>query len=226
MDDALPDEKNPTGLHFRFSKIDEATLSQGHFLRYRAYVAGAPVDKKYALGIVKIGSDPQVLPGDVYVNARGLLMAHKPRPDQMDKEAVESADELDLAVQAARGEPIRFALVSVDQELMVPGTIVPYPIENSDRKCRLELRLALPDAEAVLIYADGLPANSEVDFQSLSAGEAETGKFSVNGSGHGATVDMPYVEGKEKGTLKIGLDTKDCSTSVEIPWGKGSYHPL
>jgi hypothetical protein len=226
MDDALPDEKNPSGLHFKFSKIDEATLPQGHFLRYRAYVFGAPESKKFALAVWKIGSDLQMLPGDVYVNAKGLLMVHKPRPDQENKDSVESEDELDLAVQAARGEPVRFVLASTDEKLLVPGTLVPFPIESKTGNCRLEIRLALPDAEAVLVYADGLPPNTEVPLEAVSADEPETSKFSVNAQGHAATIDMPFVEGKESGTLKVSVSTKGCSTSVEVPWGKGTYHPL
>jgi hypothetical protein len=160
------------------------------------------------------------------VNAKGLLMVHKPRPEQENKDSVEEADELDLAVQAARGEPIRFVLAAADGKFMVPGTIVPFPIEGKDGNCRLEIRLATPDAEAVLIYADGLPPNTDVPFQSNSAGESEQAKFSANGNGHAATADLPYVDGKGSGILKTVLNTKQCSVSVGIPWGKGTYKPL
>lgn len=226
MDDDLPGEQNPTGLRFHFLKIDEVTLSQGSTTRYRAYTVGAPVNKQYALGVWKIGSDLQILAGEVYVNAKGLLMVHKPRPDQETKDSVEDADELDLAVQAARGEPIRFVLASTDGSLIIPGTVVPFPIEGKDKNCRLEIRLATPSAEAILIYADGLPPNADVPFQSNSAGELEQAKFSANANGHAVTADLPYVDGKESGVLKATLATKDCTVSVEIPWGKGTYHPL
>jgi hypothetical protein len=167
-----------------------------------------------------------VIADEVYVNAKGLLMVHKPRPEQEDKDIVEDADEIDLATSAARGEPVRFVLASADGAVLIPGTVVLYPIESKDGTCKLEVRLGLPDGEAVLIYADGLPPKSEVPIQLASAGEAEAGKFSVNASGHAATIDLPYVDGKDSGTLKVTLATKGCSTSVEIPWGKGSYHPL
>lgn len=225
-DDNLPGEANPRGLQFQFSKIGDLNLPQGHFVNYRAYVHGAAENKKYSVGIWKVGADIQILPAEVYVNARGLLMDHKPRPDQENKDSVEEEDELDLALQAAHGEPIRVVLASADGKVMIPGTIVPFPIESKDKNCRLEIRLASPDAEAILIYADGLPPNTEVPFQSVSAGEAGQGKFTVNASGHAATADLPYVEGKASGVVKETLTTKECSVSVEIPWGKGSYHPL
>jgi hypothetical protein len=225
MDDALPDAKNPAGLHFRFSRINDVVLQSGHFVRYRAYVAGAHEDRVYSLALVNIGSDAQVVADQVYVNAKGLLMSHKPRSDQENSDTVESTDEYDLSVQAARGEPVRFVLVANDQSLLVPGTLVPYPIEGTDRKCRLELRLGMPDGEAVLVYVDGLPPNSEVPFEATSGGTMRPGKLSSNAKGHAATVELPYVEGQEAGMLEVKLATKACTTSAEIAWGKGTYHP-
>jgi hypothetical protein len=223
-DDARPDQKNPGGLHFDFAKIDETLAKDGHFERYRAYVHGAPENQKYSVGLWKIDQDLQILPVDVYVNAKGLLMVHKPRPEQENSDSVEDADELDFALQAARGEPIRFILSTPDGTMLVPGTIVPFPIESKGESCRIEARLVQTDAQAVLIYADGLKPNSTVPVHVLSAGDAETTSFSVNSRGHAASVDMPDVEGKSSGTLKINVDTKGCAVSIELPWGKGSYH--
>lgn len=226
MDDAAPDARNPSGLHFRFSKINDVVLESGHFVRYRAYVAGAREDKVYSLALVSIGSDAQVVASQVYVNAKGLLMMHKPRPEQENSDTVDISDEYDLSVQAAKGEPVRFALVANDQSLLVPGTLVPYPIESSDRKCRLELRLGMQDGEAVLVYADGLPAKTDVPFEATSGGTMKMGKFSANAKGHAATVEFPYMQGQDGGILSVKVATKGCKVEAGIPWGKGTYHPM
>lgn len=225
-DDNLPSDVNPSGLRFEFSKIGDLTLPQGHVINYRTYVHGAAENRKYYLGIWKVGTEIQILPTDVYVNAKGLLMDHKPRPDQENKDAVEEEDELDLGIQAARGEATRVILATADGKFMVPGTVVPFPIVSQDKSCRLEIRLATLDAEAILIYADGLPPNTEVPFESNSAGDVTQNKFTSNAQGHAAAADQPYVDGKDSGVVKETLTTKGCSVSVEIPWGKGSYHPL
>jgi hypothetical protein len=225
-DDNLPSKVNPTGLQFQFAKIGDLTISGQHVIKYRAYVRGAAENKKYYLGVWKVGAEIKILPTDVYVNAKGLLMVHKPRPDQEDKDSVEEEDEIDLAFQAARGEPIRVILATADGKFMVPGTVVPFPIESKDKNCRLEVRLASPDAEAILIYADGLTPNTQAPFDSISAGDMTHDVFNVNAQGHAAAADQPYVDGKETGVVKETLTTKDCTVSVEIPWGKGSYHPL
>ncbi|HUN86020.1 MAG TPA: hypothetical protein VMU48_16700 [Terracidiphilus sp.] len=226
FDEARPNEKNPAGLHIVFSKIGENDWEQRHVAVYRAYVVGAAQKQKYVLAIWKIGSAPQLMPGDVYVNAKGLLMAHKPRPDQENRDSVDEDDEVDFAIQAARGEPARFILATPDGKLAVPGTVVPYPIQSQDRSCRLEARLALPEAIAVMLYADGLAPNSDVAFHALSEGESHDGVFHADAHGHGAAITLPNVKGKDAGILKVSVSTNECSTSVEVPWGKGSYKPL
>jgi hypothetical protein len=224
-DENRPDVKNPAGLQLRFFKTDETTASGKRLAHFRAYVSGTPENKKYALTIWKIGSDPHTLSGNVFVNAKGLLMLHKPRPEQEDSDFV-GDDEFHLATEAARGEPVRYALASTDKALFISGMVVPFPIEDTNNGCRLEVRLALPDAYAVLIYADGLPSNAEIPFQLVSAGKQETRKFSVDAQGHAATTDFNFAGGEDRGSLRVTLSTTECSTAVEIPWGKGSYHPL
>lgn len=222
-DHVVPNQKNPSGLRFKFSKIDVAPSHNGHLVRYRAYVLGASEKRKYALGIWKIGGDLQNLPVDVYVNAKGLLLAHPARPDEENSEILTDGDELDIVTQAAPGEPVRFALTTSDGKFLVPGTIVPFPLESKGASCRIELRLVEPAAQAILIYANGLPPNSEIPFETISGGEPKSSKFSVNAKGHAVTTDLPFVVGKDTGTLKVSVATKECLTSVEIPWGKDTY---
>jgi hypothetical protein len=227
-DDAGVSPKNPLGLRFRFVKIDEGRSSvpeaKGHSMRYRVFVSGLTEGEKYSLGIWKIGSEMQMLSDEVYANNKGLLMVHKPRPDQENRSEVGRKDELDLSLQAAKGEPVRFVLASANEKLVVPGTIVPFPIQSDTGSCRLEARLGLPDAQAVLIYADGLPPNTTVPLESDSAGEAMPTSLQVNAKGHAATVDLPFVDGTVDGLLKVAIRIPRCNLSVEIPWGQGSYH--
>jgi hypothetical protein len=226
MDDHIPNVKNPAGLHIQFSKIGESNQDEGHFANYRAYVPGAPKDQTYLRAIWKIGTDPQFMPGEIYLNSQGLLMSKKPRLDEEYKAIVDPDDEVEFSFQVARGEPVRVLLTTPDGKTVIPGTIVPFPIQGRDKQCKLEARLALPEAAAVLIDADGLAPNSDIPFQTLSEGQAHSGTLHTNAHGHAARIELPYVTGKDAGNLKVTIETKECSTSVEIPWGKGSYHPF
>jgi hypothetical protein len=224
-DENQPSEKNPNGLFFQFSKTDETISSGKRVVQYRAYVFGAPEGRRYTLTVWRLGSDPHILSSGVYVNAKGLLMAHAPTPKQENSDFV-GDDEFHIAVQAAQAEPVRYSLASSDKTLLVYGTVVPFPREEIDNGCRLEVRLAMFDASVILLYADGLPANTVIPYQLLYAGKSETGKFSVNAQGHAAAAGMLSTSGKERGTLKVTVSTTECSVSADLPWGAGSYKQL
>ena len=227
-DTAGANPKNPAGLRLRFVKIDEDRLSlpgtKGRSVRYRVFVSGLADGAKYTMGIWKIGSELAMLSDEVYANKKGLLMVHKPKPEQENANAVGRKDELDLSLQAAKGEPVRFVLATPDGKLVVPGTVVPFPIEADTGRCRLELRLGLPDAQAVLVYADGLPPNSAVPLNSDSSGEAMPTSLQVDAKGHASTVDLPFIDGAVQGVLKVGIQIPSCNVSVHVPWGQGTYH--
>jgi hypothetical protein len=104
--------------------------------------------------------------------------------------------------------------------------VVPHPIESRSGSCRLEARLGLPDGEAILVYADGLPALTKAHFVGTSEGEVHPDDYAVDLKGRVRAIQLPYVTGKLKGTLKVSIESKECPLSVEIPWGKGTYRPL
>jgi hypothetical protein len=216
---------DPSGPRLRFAKFGEFTQRDGHFTRYRVFaerVEGGP----YILAVLNIGVAPQdvrILTSAAYANRRGLLLTRKPKPYEEDSEAATEGVEYDLGIRAANGEPIRFLLRSKDNKVFVPGTLVPFPIESTDKGCRLEARLAVPEGQAILMYGDGFPPNSEVLVQGDSAGELKEGKHPVDAGGHFQFVELPSVLGKDTGILKETITTKDCSVTASIAWGKSSY---
>lgn len=218
---------NPSGPRLRFVKFDEFNRPDGHFTRYRVYAEGAQEGRPYIFAVLKIGTLPenvQILSSAAFVNRKGLLLTRKPNREEADSEAVGEGVEFDIGIQAANGEPVRFLLRSRDNKVMIPGTLVPFPIESTDKGCRVAALLAAPEGNAALIYADGFPPNSEIEVEGDSAGELKESKHHIDAMGHGVFVELPYVLGKEAGVLKDTLSTKDSTVSVTVPWGKGSYH--
>jgi hypothetical protein len=218
---------HPTGPRLHFVKVDEVTRPEGRFIRYRIYADKVPEGAPYILEGWTIGkdlADLNVLSNAVYVNRKGLLLTRKPNPDEEDRDTVGQDAEYDLGVQAADGEPLRFVLRSPDNKVLVPGTLVPFPIESKDKDCTLSARLATPDAQAVLIEGDGFAPSTQVLVQSNSAGELKQMRETIDSSGHLQFVELPYVEGKDVGMLNETISTKDCTVSVIIPWGTGTYH--
>jgi hypothetical protein len=216
----------PSGPRLRFQKVDEVTRPQGHFTRYRIYAQGVQEGVPYILAAwtIDTGVDGlHVLSDAVYVNRKGLLLTRKPNPEEEDRDTVAEDAEYDLGVQAANGEPMRLVLKNADNTLLVPGTLVPFPVESKDKNCKLSAMLAEPEGEAILISGEGFPPNSEVIVQGSSAGEPKQSRKAVDAGGHIQFVELPYVQGKDTGMLNETISTKDCTVSVTIPWGNGTF---
>jgi hypothetical protein len=88
----------------------------------------------------KIGSDPRILSNQIYVNAKGLLMAHKPRPEQENSDFL-GDDEFHLAVQAARAEPVRYALASSDKHFLFPARWFRFRVKKQTEAAGLKCGL-------------------------------------------------------------------------------------
>jgi len=220
----------PTGSHLRFAKAEETTFRGKPFVTYRVYVEGARLDGSYILAYLKNGSalsDIQILSDKVYVNHRGLLLASKPSGALAEAETAAEADEIRVAMgPMAKGEPARLVLRSKDNKILISGTLLKHPIESLDNGCKLSALIAAPEANAVLVYAEGFPPNLNLTMHSTSAGEVREISFKTSDRGRAATIELPYVTGKDSGAVTETIKTDKCTVSVEIPWGKGSYQPF
>jgi hypothetical protein len=226
LDNATPNEKNPKGLSIHFEKIGEIKDGNGHAMRYRLLIPGAPEKVSYVLGVWRIGVPVKSTPQQVFTNAKGLVMWHPPVGDQENASMLDADNEIEVDLKAARGEPIRYVLATPDGKMLLPGTVVPYPVENNAGKCRMEARLGLPEGEAVLVYVDGLAPNAVVPLQTLSEGEKHAPMLAADAKGHAVAIVEPEVAGRNAGVVKISLTAPGCSLAVEMPWGAGSYQPL
>jgi hypothetical protein len=210
---------NPAGLHLRFAKIDEQVLPGGHgTARYRVYAEGAPENKVYSFGSWSITSSPTVDPRDFYLNGQGLLMIHKPKPEQESSYKAED-DELVIETVTDSAVPTRYLLTSRDMQLLIYGTLVPNPLYSEDQGCRLEARIAQPDATAILIVIDRFPAKAKIPLVLESEGSSTSQLLTTNGEGHAVMAVFPYVSGIAQGKLKASAEGPGCLPYVVMPWG-------
>jgi hypothetical protein len=219
--------RDSTRPRLEFVKFDEFNRPDGHFTRFRVFARGVPEGAQYTVAIWKIGTSAQnlqVMSSPAYVNRRGLLLTRKPSADQEKIESAGEGLEFDIGIQAANGEPIRFALRSKDSTVIALGTLIPYPIESSDKGCKLSALLSAPEANIVLVAGDGFAPNADLVVKGDSAGEPKQSKHKTDSNGYVQFAELPYVVGKEAGVLTDTIETSDCSVSVQVPWGKGSYH--
>jgi hypothetical protein len=213
---------NEERIKLRFEKVDDQAAPKGAAARYRVFAIGAPENKVYAWRVWQSGDEPRSQPGDLYVNARGLLMTHRPSSEEEYSLRIPGA-EFYVSPEAASAVPLRFDIASRDNELAIPGTLVPQPVVAEDHGCRLEVRIAEPNATAVLFVADGFPMESKIPLVLESEGQTANMTIITDSAGHAIVAGFPYVPGKTQGTLRATAEGPDCLPSVTLPWGAEAH---
>jgi hypothetical protein len=215
-DNAIPSDPSSSGLPLRFEKIDGTVAQSGRVTeRYRFFAEGANENKVFALRTWLVDNTLSADTRDIYVNTQGLLMIHKPKPGQ---EMILKAgdDELVVVVAADNAEPVRFVLASRDGETQFYGTLVPHPLAADEQGCKLEVRIAQPDASAVLVIADGFPAKAKIPLVLESAGSVDSEVLTTNSDGHAEIASFPLATGKDLEVIKASAEGPGCLPSVVL----------
>lgn len=208
---------NGTGSSLRFVKIDEAaTPGKGSAARYRVFAEGAPQDKVFVLQTWVVSGLPTTDPRDLYVNSQGLVMTRRPKPEE--EASLKAADELEVSSSPEKGEPIRYSLARRDGESSIYGTLIWDPMISDDQGCKLEVRIAQPNASAVLIVGYGFPAKAKIPLVLESSGAVANEVLETNADGRAVIAVIPYAPGKSDGTLKASAEGPNCLPSVVLPW--------
>ena len=209
---------NPSGLRLSFEKIDEQTTPGGRVAaRYRVFAPGAPENKVFAFETWPVDKEVSTDPRDIYVNGQGLLMIHRPKPEQ-ESSFKAADDEVEITPVTESAEPIRFLLTSKDGQLLVFGTLVPHPVVADDQGCSLEVRIAWSEPATFLIIADRFPENTKIPLVLESEGAIAKEKLVTDSDGHAVMAGNPSVPGKAQGTLKATAEGPKCLPSVVLPW--------
>jgi len=210
---------NPSGLSLHFVKIDEQVTQGGRVsARYRVFAEGAPENKVFAFGTWPVDNAFSTDLRDLYVNGQGLLMLHPPQPEQ-EMSFKAGDDEFDVTLVTESAEPVRYLFSSRDRQLLIYGTLVLHPVVAEVKGCRLEVRIAQPNATAVLIIADRFPARAKIPLVLESEGVSISEMLTTNADGHAVMAVFPYVPGKTKGMLKATAEGPTCLPAVVLPWG-------
>jgi hypothetical protein len=217
-DDSGQDFLNPSGLHLVFEKIGEQATPDGRVAsRFRVSAPGAPEDKVFALETWPVDKEVIVDPTDIYLNGQGLLMIHRPKPEQ-ELSFKAPGDEFEIAPAAQSAEPIRYLLSSKDGQLMIFGTLVPHPVTADDHGCGLEVRIAQSEPLTFLIIAHGFPAKARIPLVLQSEGSVASEMLVTDANGHAVMAGIPSVQGKAQGTFKAAAEGPGCLPSIVMPW--------
>jgi hypothetical protein len=206
-----------------FKEKSRKKAEQGTVIIYELSAPDLPKDQHYTLMAWPLNRAIGPVRGGIALNAEGRLACTGKTPADCTTKPGDDPT-IDIALQFAKGEAKRFALISDDQKSKALATVVAFPIIGKDAGCSLEALLGTPDGEVVLITGSGFPPSTSVPMSSDSAGEVTTGFWQVNAKGELASMVLPQVRGKTSGDTTVFLKSPACAPKISFHWGKGTYH--
>jgi hypothetical protein len=147
---------------------------------------------------------------------------------------------VEVHATVAAGEAVRVALVGETEKNGAAVTKVPFPIENENGGCKLQVILGVQDAAMVLIEGTGFPPGAPLKLDSTTAGQTRTLHPKSNPDGRMVAADLSAIKGQDNGQTTVtfagvthnpSLETDKnppapdptCKPSVTFAWGTGSY---
>jgi hypothetical protein len=204
-----------------FKERERKKTDQGTVITYDVSAPGLPTDLHYTLMGWPLNRGVEPIRGGITLTADGRLTCTGKTPADCKPDADPI---ISFSVQAARGEPKRFVLISDDKKAKSLGTIVAFPIIGKDAGCSLEVLLGTPDGQIVMVKGSGFAPNTSVPISSDSAGEVVNGVWKIDEKGNLMSSVFPQVRGKTSGETTIVVKAPGCSPKVSFRWGKDSYH--
>ena len=204
-----------------FKERERKKTDQGTVITYDVSAPGLPTDLHYTLMGWPLNRGVEPIRGGITLTADGRRTCTGKTPADCKPDADPI---ISFSVQAARGEPKRFVLISDDKKAKSLGTIVAFPIIGKDAGCSLEVLLGTPDGQIVMVKGSGFAPNTSVPISSDSAGEVVNGVWKIDEKGNLMSSVFPQVRGKTSGETTIVVKAPGCSPKVTFRWGKDSYH--
>ncbi len=213
-----------------------------------AVMSGVSFDTR---GIAICGAQPQTAPGAVSGNSpaetpapAGAAGAGSGSPAPVTAASCASTMQpqqpVEIQATVAQGEAVRVAVMGRDRKHGAAASVVPFPIADTDKGCRLQVILGMRDAALVLIEGTGFPANSAMQIDLVTGDNTRRLNSKTNKDGRLVIPLLPGTSGQSSGetTVRFGgvshppsLKGSDappppdpaCAPSVSFRWGKGTY---
>src|SRR5208283_3496305 len=196
--------------------------SSGTVLWYNLIGKGFPEGVVYNLWRWATEKSPDAMIKGVSFDKRGVLVCSG-KPGYCAGQGTD--DPVNIKATAALGEMKRMAVVSEDGKIAAFVDAVPFPIEASDKGCRLSVVRKSSLADSVIASASGLKPNQSLTVTTRFGDESGTAK--ATSSPAGTWTQVPFAQGAKQPQGKASVSVSDsvCAVSVMFDYGPGSNKP-
>lgn len=195
---------------------------KGTILWYNLIGKGFPDGVIYNLWKLVPGKSPELLIKGVSFDHKGVLICSG-KPGYCSGAGPD--DPVNLKITASLGEEKRMAVISEDGKIAGFADAVPFPIEATDRGCKLSVVRMSPLADVVLATASGLKANQTFTVSKRYGYEGASEKETARPDGTWESLINTQVTMQPKGKALISISDGSCTVSVTFDYGPGSNKP-
>jgi hypothetical protein len=211
--------KNSPGIELQAVESPREHSASGTVLMYNLVGKGFPANETYSLWGWIPGHKPRKAISGVSFDKRGVLVCSG-KPGGCTGQGLD--DPVNIKTTAVLGEPKRFAVVSDDGKVAGFAEAVPFPIEASNKKCKLSVIRQSPLAETVLINATGFVPYEMLNISANLGGQDTVHSPTASADGTWHAVVGTKALGKDSGTASIKVSGQQCSVSLSFNWGEGN----
>jgi hypothetical protein len=196
--------------------------AKGTVLWYNLIGKGFPDGVVYTLWRWIPAKSPELLIKGVSFDKRGVLVCSG-KPGYCKGSGPD--DPVNLKATAVLGEMKRLAVISEDGKIAGFADAVPFPIEASDKTCKLSVTRSSPLADAVIVRATGLKTSQPLTV-TTHYGTAEATEKPTAGS-DGTWQELVHAPDTKQPSGKALISVSDgvCNVSVTFNYGPGSNKP-
>ena len=196
--------------------------SNGTVLWYNLIGKGFPEGVVYTLWRWAPEKSPDPVVKGVSFDKRGVLVCSG-KPGYCSGQGAD--DPINIKTTAALGEMKRMAVISEDGKIAAFVDAVPFPIEASDKSCKLSVVRKSSLADSVVASASGLKPDQSLTVTTRYGDEGGTTK--ATSSPEGKWTQAVSAQGAKQSKAKAVVSVSDsvCAVSVTFDYGPGSNKP-
>jgi len=195
---------------------------RGTVVLYNLIGKGFPDGVVYNLWRLIPGKSPDLLTKGVSFDKHGVLVCSG-KPSYCSGTGPD--DPVNLKTTASLGEEKRLAVVSEDGKIAGFADAVPFPIEATDKSCKLSVVRMSPLANVVLASASGLKPNQTLAVSKSYGYDSTSAKYTAGSDGTWESLITTEPAMQPKGKASISISDGSCMLSVTFDYGPGSNKP-
>ncbi len=215
--------KGSSGVTLAAHEQPRQRTPQGTLLWYNLVGNGFPEGAVYNLWQwVPDQRSPQLIMEGVSFDKRGVLVCSG-KPGHCSGDGPD--DPINIKTTAVLGEMKRMAVASEDGKIVGFLDTVPFPIENSNKGCKLSVVRFSALADTVMARATGLQASAPLSVTTRYGSEGATTKADSGPDGSWTQVVLAQGTKQPIGKALISVSDGACNVAVTFDYGPGSNRP-